>query len=566
VSIPFFSIITATYNAATTLKGLLQSLEEQKFRDFEFIVQDGASYDGTLAVVNRSHANLPSVLLASEKDIGIYDAWNKAVSRARGRWLLFLGADDRLIDSHALSRVYDLLLPTHNSIDFYAFALLLTLPDGHPVEIWKPTYLPLKQLPFGMPFPHPSLFYSMNLFVKNQFSASFKIAGDYDFLCKTLCKNNYRCDHQVVTKMSIGGVSSSISSMLESELECLNISRKYFPCVIPVKIYVRLIRSGVCMLISKLLGESASRVLADIVRVCLGKPRLWTRRSRKLLPRPLPYAPLISIIVATLGRREELRRLLESIVSQEYRNFELIIVDQNPKSFISEVVGPYLGLIQISVLETKSLGVSHARNLGLESARGDIIAFPDDDCWYAQHTLSRVVEVFQNYPKVGGYVVSWDDGSGNLHVTPKVSEAINIYDTFHNAGALVQFYRAEILEGIMFDIKLGPGSSLPYGCGEDTDFLIQVIKQGVVVNKTSEVLVYHPKPDVNNPELIAKTYAYAQGRMYLLEKYKFPIWFRLLNILYPLVRYVIEDSSLMPYRKAMFLGRLKFTLRDRSQS
>lgn len=104
---PFFSIVTATYNAEKTLPRLLNSLAAQTCRDFSWIMQDGASKDTTLAVAERYRSRLPQVLLASAPDSGIYDAWNKALDRTKGRlgqWVLFLGADDLLAADDVLEK------------------------------------------------------------------------------------------------------------------------------------------------------------------------------------------------------------------------------------------------------------------------------------------------------------------------------------------------------------------------------------------------------------------------------------------------------------------------------
>ena len=91
---PFFTIITSTYNAAATLPRLLDSLASQTCRDFNWIVQDGASSDATIQIVEQYRDRLPEVLADSGKDSGIYDAWNKAIDRWQdkmGEWVLFFG-------------------------------------------------------------------------------------------------------------------------------------------------------------------------------------------------------------------------------------------------------------------------------------------------------------------------------------------------------------------------------------------------------------------------------------------------------------------------------------------
>lgn len=88
------SIITATFNAAAQLPGLIESLQQQTDPDFEWVVMDGGSTDGTVEILG-SQSDLPMVW-RSEPDFGIYDALNKAVKLARGEYYLVVGADDVL--------------------------------------------------------------------------------------------------------------------------------------------------------------------------------------------------------------------------------------------------------------------------------------------------------------------------------------------------------------------------------------------------------------------------------------------------------------------------------------
>lgn len=98
---PLISIITITYNAAEVIEPTLASLAAQTFRDFEHIVADGASKDGTPDIIRRLST---SSLVVSEPDGGLYDAMNKGLRRARGKYVLFLNAGDSLHSSDTLER------------------------------------------------------------------------------------------------------------------------------------------------------------------------------------------------------------------------------------------------------------------------------------------------------------------------------------------------------------------------------------------------------------------------------------------------------------------------------
>jgi len=89
------SVITVTFNAASTLESCIESVLRLKREDVEFVVIDGGSKDGTLGILERYHNAID--VLVSEPDKGIYDAMNKGLERASGDYVLFLGADDLLL-------------------------------------------------------------------------------------------------------------------------------------------------------------------------------------------------------------------------------------------------------------------------------------------------------------------------------------------------------------------------------------------------------------------------------------------------------------------------------------
>lgn len=98
--LPRISIITATLNARDTLPVLVVSLRSQRYRNFEWVVADGGSSDGTLELLAGVEGVECHVLPGPDQ--GIYDAFNKALKQATGEWILFPGADDRLAGPEAL--------------------------------------------------------------------------------------------------------------------------------------------------------------------------------------------------------------------------------------------------------------------------------------------------------------------------------------------------------------------------------------------------------------------------------------------------------------------------------
>lgn len=116
-----------------------------------------------------------------------------------------------------------------------------------------------------------------------------------------------------------------------------------------------------------------------------------------------------SLIVATVGRTSELHRLLTSLDDQTYKNFELIVVDQNLDDRLENVIASFCDRLTIIHL-TSPLGVSRARNAGIQKITGDIVGFPDDDCWYPHDLLQNVIRLLEqgHCDGVTGRVISQD--------------------------------------------------------------------------------------------------------------------------------------------------------------
>jgi len=102
---PRCSIIIPTFNSAKTLARALDSIIGQTFADFEILIVDGLSTDGTLDIIAGYSRKDNRIRLLSEQDKGIYDAMNKGIDLAKGDWLYFLGSDDRLYSSDVLASV-----------------------------------------------------------------------------------------------------------------------------------------------------------------------------------------------------------------------------------------------------------------------------------------------------------------------------------------------------------------------------------------------------------------------------------------------------------------------------
>lgn len=177
---PQISIIIATWNAARTFERCLQSIERQSFTDWELLVADGASSDGTVDLI-RQHAS-HIAWWQSKKDGGIYDAWNQTLTHARGEYVCFLGADDAWADNDALAR---LIAAAHTDKYDLVTSQGLTFDPITRKEVRFGSAWDYRRIGRHMVVCHPGLLHRRSLFESyGPFNIEYRIAGDLDFLLR----------------------------------------------------------------------------------------------------------------------------------------------------------------------------------------------------------------------------------------------------------------------------------------------------------------------------------------------------------------------------------------------
>lgn len=228
---PLVSIVVATRNVKSSLSRCLESLAEQTSQDFEVIVQDGASTDGTLALASSFASRLPALRIDSRPDNGVYDAWNTALDRIHGQWVLFLGADDVLAFPDVLTQAAPVLRQTPDRVRFVSGGLAVCDAAGSVHDELPGRDLGVAvALSRGMPIGHPALFHRATLFQTYRFDPSLHIASDYDFLCRTWTSDQDGMQlNFVVTRMALGGISTHARSRLRVTLETALVAARYFP-------------------------------------------------------------------------------------------------------------------------------------------------------------------------------------------------------------------------------------------------------------------------------------------------------------------------------------------------
>ena len=103
----------------------------------------------------------------------------------------------------------------------------------------------------------------------------------------------------------------------------------------------------------------------------------------------------ISLVMPTINVTTELDLFLKSLKAQTYKDFELIVVDQNEGNEVFEIVKDYEEEFKIKYVRSDEKGLSLNRNRGLILMKGEVVGFPDDDCEYRPDTLEKVAEFFE---------------------------------------------------------------------------------------------------------------------------------------------------------------------------
>ena len=222
---PRISVITATLNSAATLENCLRSVATQTYPNVEHVIVDGVSKDRTVELLRAQGSQIE--YWCSEKDGGIYEAFNKGASLASGDFLLYLGSDDALLPD-ALSVLVEGWRSSRASLVYGD--LLVDRGDGEAPTLQAGVDDPLRKLPFEMPTGHMAMLCARPLFERHGgFDTSFRIAGDLELIARFVIQGKATTSHvhKPIAVFSMGGFSSVRSSYLRARREDLRIALRH---------------------------------------------------------------------------------------------------------------------------------------------------------------------------------------------------------------------------------------------------------------------------------------------------------------------------------------------------
>lgn len=227
----------------------------------------------------------------------------------------------------------------------------------------------------------------------------------------------------------------------------------------------------------------------------------------------------VSLIVATLGERpDDLRALLQSLAPQSEFISDVIVVDQHADpERVPHLLKEFSS--RLPIVHTRSeRGLSRARNHGLPLATGSLVAFPDDDCLYTDGLLEWVVNWFQSNVEYDILAVGVKDAEGvqSGNRWPLDSCDIRSVNALRTTFSSSLFVWTELARTLRFDTQLGVGSGTPYGSGEETDYVLRLLRTRARGRFDRTCNIIHPRRDMlsgsaSRPR--ARAYGFGMGHL-----------------------------------------------------
>lgn len=221
---PRISIVTSVYNNVAEIRSAVESVLSQRGVDIEYILVDGGSTDGTLAILESYGRRIHKLI--SGPDRGIYDGLNRGIELATGDYIGFLHSDDLFADEHTLQRLFAQISQIER-VDWPAavYGDLVYVEKHNPdriVRYWQSGPFSLRKLRNGWMPPHPSLYVRRDVMLQTGlFDITMRIAADYKFILQ-LFRQPLRFEYVagVVVRMRTGGASNrSLKAMLRKTRE-----------------------------------------------------------------------------------------------------------------------------------------------------------------------------------------------------------------------------------------------------------------------------------------------------------------------------------------------------------
>jgi glycosyltransferase involved in cell wall biosynthesis len=202
------SIITAVRNGAASIGRTLDSVAAQDYPDLEHVVVDGASTDDTIELLRARDGG--RVRWKSERDAGVYDAFNKGLKLASGEWIGFLGAGDCFASAHSVSQLIAAAQPGNIEAVFADLAIVAA-DTGAVVRRYRSASFSPRRVRAGYMPAHPTLLLRRSIYERfGGYDTSYRIAGDFELVARVFAAGQIRYAYlpEVLVLMEDGGLSN----------------------------------------------------------------------------------------------------------------------------------------------------------------------------------------------------------------------------------------------------------------------------------------------------------------------------------------------------------------------
>lgn len=232
-------IIIPSFNVHESIEKTILSITRQTLKNWELLIVDGASTDGTVKIVHQFSSKDKRIKYISEKDDGIYNAMNKGVQLIDCDYILFMGAGDILVDSCVLEEIESVLSQCRTDI-LYGYVYF---GEKNNKAVYKKKINLLYTIRFR-PVSHQALFSKRELLLDFAFDEKYKITSDQDWIMRQY-KNgkSFKYINRAICVYDVTGLSSNVDSLENSKREMEEILKFYFPRRVVLYKIIKKIRS-----------------------------------------------------------------------------------------------------------------------------------------------------------------------------------------------------------------------------------------------------------------------------------------------------------------------------------
>ena len=213
------SIITPCFNSENTISRTIESVLNQTYQNYEYIIIDGRSTDKTLEIINSYKSAFGDKLkIVSEKDNGIYDAMNKGIKKSTGTLIGIVNSDDY----YELDAIENMVSSYNNEKYLIMYGLIRTISNGKEVMVFSKNHEFLER----QMITHPSCYITKKTYDDfGYYSMKYKYSADYEFMLRVNRKDEVKFKeiYHIISNFSIDGASSSSKAFMDT----LNLKHEY---------------------------------------------------------------------------------------------------------------------------------------------------------------------------------------------------------------------------------------------------------------------------------------------------------------------------------------------------